>query len=56
MRPLDGDESLPLGMAHAPISHKQFKTWGATFILKGKLNSKDLKGYQIWKKENGSYF
>jgi hypothetical protein len=56
MRPIDGDESLPLGLAHAPISHKQFKTWHAQYVAQFEVTSKDLKGYMVWKENNGGFF
>jgi hypothetical protein len=56
MAPPDNEEELPLGMGHAPISHKSFSTWGAVFIVKSTVSESELEGYKMWEDAKGGYF
>jgi hypothetical protein len=56
MAGMDRKAGEQLGMGHAPISWRSFRTWGAEFVQVSSVAESELEGYRMWQEAEGGYF
>jgi hypothetical protein len=56
MAGMDRKAGEELGMGHAPISWRSFRTWGAEFVQVSSVAESELEGYRMWQEAEGGYF
>ena len=56
MAGMDSKPGEQMGMGHAPISWRSFRTWGAEFVQASSVAESELEGYRMWQEAEGGYF